>query len=166
MEEKVIIQKRPPKSPGFAGLLSALFPFGIGAMYNGLYVKGLVYLFIFAGLVSVLSRGQGAPFFALILAGFYFYQIIESVQTAGAINRKALTGKEDEAVTVEDQILEPAKSGSVFWGVVLIVLGALFLLANFDIIDYGHLFDFWPVAVIGLGIKIIFDSLAKSRKQG
>ena len=166
MEEKIIIQKKPPKSPAAAGILSAFFPFGIGAMYNGLYVKGLVYLFIFAGLVSILAHGNGAPFFALMLAGFYFYQIIESVQTAAAINRKALTGKEDEVVTVEDQILEPAKSGSVFWGVVLIGLGVLFLLANFDVIDYGSLFDFWPVAVIGLGIKIVFDSMSRSRKQG
>jgi len=166
MEEKIIIQKKPPKSPGFAGFLSAIFPFGIGAMYNGLYVKGLVYLIMFAALVSFQRFGRAQPFMALMLAGFYFYQVIESVQTAAAINRKALTGKEDEAVTVEDQILEPAKSGSVFWGAVLIGLGVLFLLANFDVIDYGSLFDFWPVAVIGLGIKIVFDSISRSRKQG
>ena len=43
MEEKIIIQKRPPKSPAAAGILSGLFPFGIGAMYNGQFLKGIIY---------------------------------------------------------------------------------------------------------------------------
>ena len=164
MEEKIVIQKRPPKSPAVAGILAGFFPIGIGAMYNGLYVKGLVYLFIFAGLVTVQGHGHGQPFFGLILAGFYFYQIIESVQTASAINRRALTGREDETAAIEDQLLEPAKAGSVFWGVVLMGLGALLLLANFDVIDYGTLFDFWPLAVIGLGVKLVFDHFARAKK--
>jgi hypothetical protein len=164
MEEKIVIQKKPPKSPTAAGILAGLFPFGIGAMYNGLYVKGLVYLFIFAGLVTVQGHGKGQPFFGLILAGFCFYQIIESIQTASAINRRAQTGREDETVPVEAQILEPAKAGSVFWGAVLVVLGALLLLANFDVVDYDVLFDFWPLAVIGLGIKLVFDHFARAKK--
>jgi hypothetical protein len=164
MEEKIVIQRKPPKSPAVAGILAGLFPFGIGAMYNGLYVKGLVYLFIFAGLVTVQGRGHGQPFFALILAGFFFYQIIESIQTASAINRRALTGREDETAAIEDQILEPAKAGSVFWGAVLVGLGALLLLANFRVIDYDTLFDFWPLAVIGFGVKLVFDHFARAKK--
>jgi hypothetical protein len=165
MEEKIIIQKRPPKSPAAAGILAGLFPFGIGPMYNGLYLKGLIYLFIFAGLVTAQRYGHGQPFFGLILAGFYFYQIIDSVQTAGAINRRALTGKEDETVGIESQILEPAKSGSIFWGVVLIALGGLLLMANFDVISYERLFDFWPLAVIGLGLKMVVDYYIRSKKD-
>jgi len=164
MEEKIIIQKRPPKSPAAAGILAGLFPFGIGAMYNGQFLKGIIYLFIFAGLVTLQGHGNGQPFFGLVLAGFYFYQIIEAVQSASAINRRALTGKEDESVKIEDQILQPAKSGSIFWGIVLIGLGVLFLLANFDIIDYDVLFDFWPVAVIGLGLKLVID-YTRARKE-
>lgn len=164
MEEKIVIQKKPPKSPTAAGILAGLFPFGIGAMYNGLYVKGLVYLFIFAGLVTVQGHGKGQPFFGLILAGFYFYQMIESIQTASAINRRAVPGREEEIVPVETQILEPAKAGSVFWGAALVLLGALLLLANFGVIDYDVLFDFWPLVVIGLGIKLVFDHFARAKK--
>lgn len=164
MEEKIVIQRKPPKSPAAAGILAGFFPFGIGAMYNGLYVKGLVYLFIFAGLVTVQSHGHGQPFFGLIMAGFYLYQIIESVQTAGAINRRALTGKEDETAAIEDQVLAPAKAGSVFWGAVLVGLGAILLLANFRVIDYDTLFDFWPLAVIGFGLKLVFDHFARAKK--
>jgi len=164
MEEKIIIQKRPPKSPAAAGILSGLFPFGIGAMYNGQFLKGIIYLFIFAGLVTMQGHGKGQPFFGLVLAGFYFYQIIEAIQSANAINRRALTGKEDESAKIEDQILEPAKSGSIFWGIVLVGLGALLLLANFDVVDYDVLFDFWPVAVIGLGLKLVID-YARAKKE-
>jgi TM2 domain-containing membrane protein YozV len=163
MEEKIIIQKRPPKSPVAAGILSGLFPFGVGAMYNGQFLKGIIYLVIFAGLVTLQGHGKGQPFFGLVLAGFYFYQIIEAVQSANAINRRALTGKEDESAKIEDQILEPAKSGSIFWGIVLVGLGALFLLANFRVIDYDVLLDFWPVAVIGLGVKLVID-YARAKK--
>ncbi len=164
MEEKIIV-KRPPKSPAAAGILAGLFPFGIGAMYNGLYFKGLVYMAIFAALVTLQGHGHGQPFFGIILAGFYFYQIIESVQTAGAINRRALTGKEDETARIEDQILEPAKSGSIFWGIVLIGLGLLFILANFEVISYDRMWDFWPLAVIGLGVKMIYDYYVRSKKE-
>lgn len=164
MEEKIVIQKRPPKSPVAAGILSGFFPFGIGAMYNGLYMKGLVYLFIFAGLVTAQVHSKAQPFFGILMAGFYFYQIVEAIQTASAINRRALTGQEDEVVPVEDQILEPAKAGSIFWGAVLVVLGGLLLLANFDVIDFDTLFDFWPLAVIGLGVKLVYDHFARAKK--
>jgi len=164
MEEKIIIQKRPPKSPALAGILAGFFPFGIGAMYNGMYVKGIVYLFILAGLVTIQGHGHGQPFFGILLGGFYFYQIIEAVQTAAAINRRALTGSESESAAVEDQLLEPVKAGSIFWGAVLVALGAILLLANFDIINYDTLFDFWPLAVIALGIKLVYDHFARSKK--
>jgi membrane-bound ClpP family serine protease len=54
-------------------------------------------------------------------------------------------------------------SGSIFWGIVLIVLGVLLILANFEIILYETLFDFWPVAVIIIGLKLVADSVAKSK---
>ncbi len=165
MEEKIIIQKKPPKSPVAAGILSGIFPFGVGAMYNGLYFKGLIYVIVFAALVTLQAHEKGQPFAALLLVGFIFYQLIESIQTAAAINRRALTGGEERPIQIEEQVLEPVKSGSIFWGIFLIVLGAVFLLANFEIIEYEVLFDFWPVAVIGIGIKLVIDFFARSKKE-
>jgi len=162
MEERIIVQKRPPKSPVAAGIFSAIFPFGIGAMYNGQYLKGLIYLVIFAGLVSTQPHGQ--PFMGVVLAGFYFYQIIESVQTAGAINRRAMSGKGEEVAPAEG-IEAPIKSGSIFWGILLIALGAVLLLANFDVLDYDTVVDLWPVVVIVLGLKLVVDYMAKARKE-
>jgi len=154
MEEKVSYQ-RPPKSPTLAGILSFLFP-PTGALYNAQFMKFFVYLIIFAGLITIQTTGEGQPFMALILAGFYFYQIFDAIQTAKAINRKAATGEELEEWKV-DEFPQAVKSGSVFWGLVLMALGVVFLLGNFEIIDYDHIWKFWPLAVIVIGVKLIAD---------
>jgi hypothetical protein len=160
MPEPVIIQKRPPKSPAAAGLLSAFLP-GAGTLYNGLYTKGILYILIFAGLISMQDRG-GQPFFGLLLAGFYFFQIIDSVNNAKAIN-KAAAGEwtADGAPVPAPAIDIPSPSSSIFWGILLMALGAVFLLGNFDIINFDRLWDFWPVIVIVIGIKMIADYFSK-----
>jgi len=162
MEEKIVV-KRPPKSPGLAGVLSFFFPFGVGPLYNGQYSKALVYFLIFSGLVTLQTSGQGQPFLGLCLAGFLFYQLIDSVQVAKSINRRALTGKEEEPES--EEIPEMIKSGSIFWGAVLMFLGGILLLANFEIIDYDTLWDLWPIAVIVLGLKLIADYYVRGKQE-
>jgi len=72
----------PPTTPnpGLAALLG--FIPGVGAMYNGQLVKGLVHIGIFAVLVSLSSDVNGV--FGLFVAGWIFYQVIEAYQTAVA----------------------------------------------------------------------------------
>ncbi len=159
MEEKGVV-KEPIKSPTLAGILSALFPFGIGAFYNGEVIKGFIYLFIFAGLVSMQQHGSAQPFVALILAGFYFFQIIDSVQVARRINRQALQG---EGAKEEEDVTAVVKSGSVFWGALLILIGGILLLGNFEVVSYDKIFDFWPAVVIIIGLKLIVDYFSKAR---
>lgn len=164
MEERIIIQQKPPKSPALAAILSIVFP-GTGALYNGQFAKGLLYIVIFAGLVTMQGHGSGQPFLGLILAGFYFFQIIDSINQARLINERAAGMKPQAAAAAAPAEAEgPAPSGSVFWGIVLVVLGGVLLLANFDVIRYETIFDFWPVAVIGLGLKLVFDAVARGKK--
>jgi hypothetical protein len=59
---------------------------------------------------------------------------------------------------------ELVPSGSIFWGLFLIVLGVLLILANFEIILYEDLFRFWPAVVIAIGLKLVAESVAKSKK--
>ena len=66
-------------SPGLAALLG--FIPGVGAMYNGQFVKGLVHLAIFAVLVSA-AHVYGV--FGLFVMGWIFYQVFEAYQTAKA----------------------------------------------------------------------------------
>jgi hypothetical protein len=161
MDEKVVIQQRPVKSPAAAAILSAIFP-GAGALYNGLIAKGVLYILIFAGLISIQDGPGGQPFKALILAGFYIFQIIDSVNNAKALNLAAAGQKPEEAGKV-DFVPQLVPSGSVFWGAVLIAIGALAILANFDVITWETLWDFWPVAVIVIGLKLVFDSIVKAK---
>ena len=66
-------------SPGLAAFLG-LIP-GVGAMYNGQFIKGLVHIFIFAVLVSA-ANVYGV--FGFFIAGWIFYQAFEAYHTAKA----------------------------------------------------------------------------------
>ncbi len=110
------------------------------------------------------TTGEGQPFLGIILGGFYIYQIIEAVQTSKSINRRFLLG-EEEVEKEEEEFPETLKAGSIFWGAVLIILGAILLLANFEVISYDTVFDFWPVAVIVIGVKLVADYFGKTRKE-
>ena len=65
--------------PVLAGLLG--FIPGVGAMYNGQYVKALAHVLIFAVFVSLSDKSF---VFALLLAAWVFYQVFDATQTAKA----------------------------------------------------------------------------------
>src|SRR3984957_8515800 len=62
-----------------AGLLG--FIPGVGAMYNGQYVKALAHVLIFAVFVSLSDKSF---VFALLLAAWVFYQVFDAAQRAKA----------------------------------------------------------------------------------
>jgi len=166
MEEKVVF-KRPPRSPALAGILAFFFP-GTGALYNRQIAKGLIFMIVIAGLISTLA--QGPQLFvillaALLLAGFYIYQIIDAVQTSKGINRRYLMGEEEEEVVMAEELPEVVKTGSIFWGIVLMALGGILLLANFDVISYDIIWDFWPLVVIAIGVKVLVDYFSKQKNE-
>jgi hypothetical protein len=165
MTEAYTIQRKPPKSPAAAGILSGVLP-GAGQLYNGEASKALLFFVVFAGLISIMPHGP-QPLIPLAFAGFWFYQIVEAVQTAKALNLRAAGGDAQTvplasaAAPVPQDVLASGPSGSVFWGGVLMAVGAVLLLGNFDVIDYDRIFDFWPVIVIAIGVKMIVDYLRK-----
>jgi len=163
MEQKIIV-KRQPKSPVLAGFLS-LFP-GLGAIYNGQIYKGFSFIIIFAAMITLQEHGELQPFIGLILPAFVIYAIIDAVQTANRINLRS-AGKE-EVEEIKEEVPQVLKAGSIFWGLVLVALGVVFLLANFEVIDYGTILDFWPVAVIVIGVKLVVDYLTRknNKRQG
>ena len=66
-------------SPALAALLGAI-P-GVGAMYNGQFVKGMVHVVIFAVLVSA---AHVFDVFGIFIAAWIFYQMFEAYHTARA----------------------------------------------------------------------------------
>src|ERR1700733_10475848 len=65
--------------PVLAGLLG--FIPGVGAMYNGQFVKALAHVLIFAVFVSLSDRSS---FFGLLAVAWTFYQVFDAAQTAKA----------------------------------------------------------------------------------
>ncbi len=140
-------------SPGLAFLLG-LIP-GVGAIYNGQYAKGLVHVIVFGLLVSILSSDASGlePLFGMLLTVWFFYMAFEAYHTA---KKRQLGQSVDEFSSLF--AVRPG-AGSSVTGVVLIALGVLFLLLNFEIIRLYQLVRFWPVVLIVLGAYMLFARL-------
>jgi Domain of unknown function (DUF5668) len=129
-------------SSGVAFILG-FFP-GMGAVYNGEYNKALIHIVVFAAMIVGLSSdiGEGASVaLSLLLAGFIFYMVFDSVRTAKA----RATGQ------VCPDPLESWSKNRPVGPIILIVLGAIFLLNNFDWFPFYRLVRFWPLILIIAG---------------
>ena len=51
------------------------------------------------------------------------------------------------------------KTDKIFWGIIFVFIGGVFLLENFNIIDFswGYVWRFWPLLLIITGINIVFS---------
>jgi len=130
-------------NPTAAALLGIL-P-GLGAVYNGEYVKALVHLMIFGGLISMLDRNHAEAFFIPLFIGFLIYQPIDAYKTAKA----RMLGQ-----PLSNPLSTIGKDQPI-GAFVLIGFGILMLLSKVD--------WFWervseymlPLAFIGLGVFLI-----------
>lgn len=149
-----------PASVGAAGphpgvALGLGFIPGLGAVYNGEYVKALIHVLVFAGLIA--AESSNIPdayhaFLGLAIGCFYFYMPVEAFRTAKA--RQA--GQ-----------LEPAPPGMLdgrrpVGAIVLIGLGAFLLLANFGLFQWEWLGKAWPAGLILLGVWILVERMRKT----
>jgi hypothetical protein len=126
-------------SPGLAFLLGCI-PLGVGAIYNGQYLKGLIHALIFGLLVSLSAHGGGVgePLAGILLAAFVFYMPFEAYHTA---RRRQLGIQVDEWSSIL-----PRKGGQASIGpIILILIGVAFLLDSLHIIDFWAFERFWPV---------------------
>jgi hypothetical protein len=56
-----------------------------------------------------------------------------------------------------------SSSNNLFWGIILIILGILFLLQNFDYLNVGSIISrYWPIILILLGIHVLSRHRQKS----
>ena len=145
-------------SPGLAFILGWI-P-GVGAIYNGQYAKGMVHVVIFGMIVSALSHGTGGfePLFGMGLTAFFFYMAFEAYHTA----KRRLQGM---AVDEFSSLMhfDPNTGRLPLGPVLLIALGFVFLLANFDLIRIDQILRFWPVALIGFGVYLLLGRMKSQR---
>jgi len=149
-------QKTAPGAGAHPGTALALgFIPGLGAVYNGEYVKALVHVAVFGGIIAALSSdlpGELDAFLGIALACFYFYMPIEAYHVAKARQ----SGQPQPPDLVQDQARKPTGA------IVLIVLGVLFLLANFHLLERDWFSKAWPAGLIVLGVWILTDRMRKT----
>ena len=139
---------RSPKSAGWLSLLP-----GLGLLYLGQYVKALVVVLIFMGAVHLADHSDAGGFLVPLV---WFGQIFYSVQEAKRLNR-LYAGQATLA-----EIPAADEKDSAIWGGILIGLGALFLLDQFDVISFTEIFEkFWPLLLVALGLQILFRARRK-----
>lgn len=136
------------KNPSLAAFL-AIFP-GMGAVYNGNILKGVTYVLIFAVLIVLTSNAQAADsaVFGLMIAGFYIFQIIDSYNEASRLLRSP--APEGAAVASKENL-------SLFSAVVVLIIGVVFQLVNFDVLTFRQVSRLWPLVLIAFGVKIMFQ---------
>jgi len=61
--------------------------------------------------------------------------------------------------------MSSTKKESLFWGLIILVLGMLFLLKNFGLsINVWHLLGkYWPLILVYIGVKNIYLYLKKNK---
>jgi hypothetical protein len=144
-------------SPGLAFLLG--FIPGVGAIYNGQYVKGLIHVVVFGLLISIVSNddvgGNLQPLFGMMIAVWVFYMAFEAYHTA---KRRQLGQPVDEFSSIMPRAGHPTRFPLA--PTVLIAVGVLFLLHNLNILRISELLRYWPVALICLGAYMLYERLS------
>jgi hypothetical protein len=153
-------------NPAVAGILAGFFPFGVGAVYCSQYAKGLAHLVIFVLMIVGLSADL--PWYVdtvlgLSLGFFYFYQIMDAIRTAKAL-QAGEPAPDPMGLGQTFSMGEKFDSSKVPVGaVILIGLGVLFLLHTMGIMEHG--FDrFWPLILIALGGWMFYRNNERSRR--
>ncbi|HXM67359.1 MAG TPA: DUF5668 domain-containing protein [Candidatus Acidoferrum sp.] len=151
-------------NPAVAGILGAI-PFGVGAVYNGQYAKGLAHLFIFVMLIYGANHSDRWDFvFGIGIAFFVIYQIIDAVRTAKAL-QIGQSAPDPLGLGQAFSMGEKFDSGKIPVGaVILIGLGVLFLLHTMGIMENG--FErFWPLILIFLGGWMFYRNYERTRQR-
>jgi hypothetical protein len=137
-------------NPTVAGILGAI-PFGIGAVYNGQYAKGLVHLGIFALLVAGCNAGGDLlpTICGLGISFFIVYQIVDAVRSARAI-QAGLPAPDPYGLAATFGGGAKIETSKIPMGaIMLILLGVLFLLHTMGL-NFG-LDRYWPLILIFIG---------------
>jgi len=156
-------QPAPRHNVALAVILSFL-P-GLGQMYNRQMKKGLLVMgaFFFTTVMRE-EIGLGSAM-GVITPTLYFWNLFDAYWTAKRIKRAGMPEpevppEEDWSLPLVERRWESATTPA--FGVLLIVLGILFLLNNFGVgwLTYDRL---WPAAILALGLWLL-ASFAFSRR--
>jgi TM2 domain-containing membrane protein YozV len=145
----------PASGLGPSPLLAFFLGFlpGFGAFYNEQYGKGIIHLAIFLflfiiGVDGAVSGGAEAALW-ICIAGLWVYMPIDAYRTAKA----RLAGQR------LDDPLESFSKGKPVGPFLIIGIGILLLLHNFDWFPWWRIQQFWPVLLIVVGLLMFRNRL-------
>jgi hypothetical protein len=142
-------------SPGLAATLG-MIP-GLGAVYNGQYMKALVHVLVFAAFIGLLSGNHPDPIVAsgaVLLAAFIVYMMVDAYRVATA--RAAGQAPSD---------FSGMHGGKAIGPFILIGLGLLFLLENFGLLNLDRLVDmWWPLILVGAGALLAWRHMGNANR--
>jgi hypothetical protein len=130
---------------------------GLGAFYNEQYGKGIIHLAIFLflfiiGVDGSLGGGAEAALW-ICLSGLWIYMPVDAYRTA----KVRLAGQ-----TLQDP-LESFSKGRPVGPILIIGVGVLLLLHNFDWFPWWRIQQFWPVLLIVVGVVMFRNRLGGGR---
>jgi hypothetical protein len=142
-------------NPGLAFALG-LIP-GVGAIYNGEFLKAAIHVLIFGSLITVRQQlGFAGALFGMMTFAFYMYMPFEAYYTA---KKRKLRAEGIELETPIDRLQQQfsgMKERELWGGVALVVIGGLLLLGNLDLFSLNRVGRLlWPVILVGLGVWLL-----------
>jgi Domain of unknown function (DUF5668)/B-box zinc finger len=148
----------PPAAPSHAGdsrpTIAAVLGFipGLGAVYNGEYLKALVHVVVFASLIAAMAADLASSFQAFVIVSFVAFCCYMPVD-AYRVAKARSVGEAAPPDLIEGPGRKPIGA------IVLIGLGVLLLLANFGLLEREWFAKAWPVGLIVLGVWVLMDKL-------
>ncbi len=159
-------------NPVLAALLG-MIP-GVGAMFNGQFLKALIHVVIFA--CAIWATDHVGDAFGILVAFWWFYMVFDAYKTArarqfglplpdpfgfermwgGSVSAGAVP---PSAVMPGTPAVAPPPAGEEFrnapvGAIVLIVIGMLFLLDTMGLFHWHWFGRLWPVILIVLGVWV------------
>jgi hypothetical protein len=147
------------KNPLLAAGLS-LFP-GVGHIYNGLYMRGITFFLIVISLM-LLANSEGV--FGFAVGFFWIFNVIDTYRQAVLINY----GYAQDLGMLDLPAHPKSSQGGLAAGILLLTVGIFAFLDRFVHIEMEWLIEFWPLALIGIGLWLIVGAIRdrKARAAG
>jgi Domain of unknown function (DUF5668)/B-box zinc finger len=143
----------PPPSDSRPAIATVLgFIPGLGAVYNGEYIKALIHVIVFASLIAAMAADLPNSFEAFVIVSFVAFCCYMPVD-AYRVAKARSTGEAPPMDLVHGPNKKPIGA------IVLIGLGILLLLANFGLLERDWFAKAWPVGLVVIGGWLLWDQL-------
>ena len=149
------------KSPVFAAILS-LMP-GLGQIYLGFTRLGFAHGLSAAVLVGLMASnrlGLLEPLVGFGMGFFWLYNVVDAHRRALLLNEALMRLEPSE---VPDDLGALPVGARLALGLGLILVGGLSFLSRFFGISFAFLLDWWPLALVALGIYLTLRAVKDRR---